>query len=117
MQIHDKFLHATGRKLGLHKCFWKLVQWTWEDREAHIQHFDSTKDTDNRLMLKNSDDGAHVVIKRIGLHEDYRTLGVLISASGIYRKQSIKIKRQIEIWCAKIRCNDLTGEEIRIVFF
>ena len=30
-QLHEKFLHVTGGKLALQKCFWVLVECVWKD--------------------------------------------------------------------------------------
>ena len=36
-QIHKKFLHVTCR-LALHKCFWTLIKWVWEDGKLSIEN-------------------------------------------------------------------------------
>ena len=85
----------------LHRYFWTLFQWTWKYGEVHIKPFDSNIDVDNRLTKENSDDDETVVMKIIKPHEEYRTLGLLISANGLYKKQENKMKRQITICCTK----------------
>ena len=65
----------------------------WNSRNTN---FDSTKDRDDRMILKNSEDGT-VIIQRIGSDEEYRTLGAFISASRTYKAKTTKIKREIAV--------------------
>ena len=59
----------------------------------------------------NSEDGTAAVIRRIGPEEEYRTLGVFISASGRYGMQVIKMRRQACEWAANIRASSLNSDE------
>ena len=85
-QIHEKYLHVTGGKLALQKCFWILVEWVWKDGKVSIVAYDSVNNTDQRMKLRNSKDNSEAIIKRIGPDEEYRTIGAHICATGVYKK-------------------------------
>ena len=67
----------TGGNLALHKYFWALVKWAWEDGNAVMEEYDPKIDTDNRMILRSLEDGSESIINLIGIAEKYRTLGVL----------------------------------------
>ena len=50
-------------KLALEKCFWTLVDWSWNEGNATIISFNSKAEVDGRLKLVKSEDRSGVVIK------------------------------------------------------
>ena len=115
-QAHERFLHVTGGKLALQKRFWTLIEWVWKDGKAEISKFDSSRESSTRMDLQNRGNGTLAVIKRIGHSEEYRTLRAYICADGLYNKQLSVVKKQIQIWCAKIKYSRLRNHEIRAAF-
>ena len=56
-QVNERDMYTMGGKLALERCFWTLIEWSWKDGDATIALYDLTKDSDNRLVLVNSEDG------------------------------------------------------------
>ena len=59
--------------------------------------FDSKHDTDKNITLVNTENSVKIIIKQIGPHEAYQTMGVLINTNGTYEAQVEKIVMQIKI--------------------
>ena len=86
----------------MHKCFWTLIKWVCEDSEAEIEDYYSSKDKDEKLNFCNSEDIISAITKILGPMEAYRTLGVHMTSSGNYSRQTLIIKHQVIVWFAKI---------------
>ena len=88
--------------LVLTKCFWTLMEWEWKDGNAHIVEYDlrsvAARDEDKRMKLTLNQDGSEAVVKRIGLCKEYRTLGALISSSGVAKIQVKVLTRKARDW-------------------
>ena len=115
-QVHERYLYATGGQLALHKCFWCLVSWQWEDGSAHLTVYDSDQSerdgtADTRVSIHQSQSGEREIIKRIGPHEAYRTLGAFISADGNFGVQLILLTRKTRDWSYKIRHSNLKNAD------
>ena len=111
-QVHERYLYATGGMLALNKCFWTLVEWVWKDGSAEIEDYDSrtvtAENEDKRMRIILSQDGTEAVVKRIGPHKEYRTLGAFISSSGSFTTQVKVLTRKTRDWVYKIKYSALS---------
>ena len=58
-----------------------MIQWALSDGDTSIVNYNSSRDSDEIMVLVNSEDGTEAVIKCIGPLEEYRILGVAIRTS------------------------------------
>ena len=101
----------------MHKCFWTIVKYEWEDGEAHMEEYDTEESskngtTDKRVTLTSGGDFSKIhVIRRIGANQSYRSLGVFLAANGCQLKQKQVLQEKSRTWSIKMRNSFLTGEE------
>lgn len=121
-QCHERYLYATGGQLALHKCFWVLVAWEWENGQASLSPYNSkqfggNKLEDRRVMLIHIQNGEAAVIKRIGPDEDYRTLlGIFLSVNGNFGPQPAILTKTTRDWLYKVRHSLLNRVEKLIAY-
>jgi hypothetical protein len=79
-QEWERLLFSTGGALNLSKCFWFILSWRWNHHHAVC---DTSETLPGALyMTSGKDTSSYTEIKRVELHESYRTLGVHISPNG-----------------------------------
>ena len=116
-QRHEKYLYSTGGRLAMHKCFWTIVKYEWEDGEAHMEEYDTEESskngtTDKRVTLTSGGEVSKIhVIRRIGANQSYRSLGVFLATNGCQLKQKQVLQEKSRTWSIKMRNSFLTGEE------
>lgn len=108
-QIHERISFCRGGQLATHKCFWTLIKYHWSGWKATIEHYDvkareELGNKDRRITLtRGRIFFTKHVIKRIGVGDTYRTLGVYIAASGDQRKQWEVLLGKAHTWSLKMK--------------
>ena len=90
---------ATGAALRPEKCWWCLVDFTWEGSRWRYQFYDET----DAILQVRDDDGIYQQIKRVDVREGNKGLGLRFSADGDMTMELEYLKKASEQWAADIQ--------------
>ena len=79
-QDFEKKLFSTGGELALHKCYWYLIDWKWEEDGSATMC--KMEETEGEMKLTKGYEVDTVTIQRLECTEAVRTIGVRICPSG-----------------------------------
>ena len=99
-QDFERKLFSTGGELALHKCYWFLIAWKWDDdgrgRMATIAEVPA------RIMLTKGLGTEKTEITRLECTDAQRTIGINIDPSGGQTSQYNKCLAQTRDWAKKV---------------
>ena len=79
-QDFERKLFSTGGNLSLHKCFWYLIDWIWDDSgNAQMQKIDQGEAD---IVLTQGNFNEKYKIKREEVDTAIRTIGVRVNPKG-----------------------------------
>ena len=79
-QDFEKKLFCTGGDLALHKCYWYLIDWKWEDNwESQMA---TRAESKGEMILTKGYRAEKTTIERLKCTETVHTIGVSICPSG-----------------------------------
>ena len=79
-QDFEKKLFCTGGELALHKCYWYLIDWKWEENGS--SQMATRAESKGEMILTKGYSEEKITIERLECTEAVRTIGVRIFPSG-----------------------------------
>ena len=112
-QYWEKLIFASGGKLKFTKCYWYIIQWSWDENGLPRQLTPS--EIPASLYLTNGNDDNPQEMKRKAPTETIKTLGVHTSPSGLFTKQYKMIEEFLQNLVIKISSTHMTEMEASII--
>ena len=112
-QAWERILFASGGLLALHKCYWWMVGWRWEQGMPVLL---TPAETDVELCLENGNDKALSTIKQMGPDDANVGLGFRMTPSGTQQPE-IKFRiGQSDKIAARLQSSRLTPNESWVLY-
>ncbi|MGH7974392.1 MAG: hypothetical protein ACREBR_02605, partial [bacterium] len=112
-QSWERLLFSSGGKLALHKCFWYLMHWNWDDGTPILIN---DREDQERIALTSGLSSEEAEIPRLTPSESHRTLGVRITPNGDWKTEQMHLKNIASNIGKKILTSSLTPIQAYIAF-
>ena len=112
-QAWERILFASGGLLALHKCYWWLISWDWNNGLPLCR---SPTFDDYTVKLSNGNDDASVPIRRLSLDESNVGLGFRLAPSGCLDSEIFHRKQMSDTMASNIDSTSLPPTEAWIFY-
>ena len=93
-QAWERLLFTSGGLLALHKCYWWLIAWDWNQGLPRPRFISMDS---HEIVLSNGTDDVPIAIKRLELDEANVGLGLRLSPSGDQAQEIAFRHRQVSL--------------------
>ncbi|KAI2497153.1 hypothetical protein MHU86_17356 [Fragilaria crotonensis] len=110
-QTWEKLLSLSGGKLNLTKCSWYVLRWEWKNGRPVIRKI---QQDDPTIALTQGESTTTTTIKRNGLQQSSRMLGVYLNPMGDFSDHLHMLKKKADDFSRSILSPRLTETDVAI---
>jgi hypothetical protein len=110
-QIWENAIHGSGGALELSKCFYYIIEWTFEQSGKPSL----LKPTSDPIIITTSSNNKTLAIEEKSVHTAHRTLGVRIAPDGTWFDETKHLQTKADKFATQLRASTCRRDDARII--